>query len=322
MKGKVLLVDDDQMILRAWEMLLSESYEVTTASSVANARAILQTSEIDVAVVDLDFQGQEEDGLDLINFIHANYPHLSVLVLSGDTVTTRVRDAMRTRILDFIVKDSETDEALLLALKRGFQKKQSKSVDSQMFQTRSPKMLRMLSVLDRIVASNSDSPILILGEAGTGKEHTARHIGARSHSKVVTTNMANHRAEMADSALFGHLKGSFTGADQTRIGLVEQAQDGILFLDEIGETPVDVQAKLLRVIQEKEFNMVGSATTKKVDLRFIAATNRDLSLMAKEGLFRNDLLERLSTWVLRLPPLRERPEDVLFLTNEFVNSFT
>lgn len=322
MRGKILLVDDDQMILRGWEMLLSQSYDVTTASTVTDAKAILESFECDVAVVDLDFAGQELDGLDLIHFIQTNFPLLPIFVLSGDTATSRIRDAMRTNIVDFIVKNSEADEALLLAIKRGLQKRQAQSVDRRMFQTRSPKMQRMLSVLERIVDSRSDSPILILGEAGTGKEHTARHIGAASRKKVVTTNMANHRAEMADAALFGHLKGSFTGADQTRSGLVEQAHNGILFLDEIGETPIDVQAKLLRVIQEKEFNMVGSPTTRKVDLRFIAATNRDLAQMSSDGSFRVDLLERLSTWVLRIPALRERPEDVVFLTNEFVNFFT
>ncbi len=321
-RKKVLLADDDGFLLSAFEMTLGIEYDVFATTSVSDAKALVLHHDLDVAVVDLNFEGQADDGLSLVDFILKNRPQTSIVVMSGDNSTARVTNAMRRPIVDFIVKGDDSSERLEMAVQRGVQLKEDRSVAQNLFQTRSPHMQKMLTLLQRIVSSSSQSPILITGEPGTGKEHTAKHIGAAAKKKVVTTNMANHRAELADSALFGHLKGAFTGADQTRAGLIEQAHNGIFFLDEIGETPLDVQAKLLRVVQEKEFNAVGSTTVRKVDLRFIAATNRDLGKMAEQGAFRKDLLERLSTWTLRIPPLRERPEDVVYLTNLFLSEFT
>ncbi len=323
MNGKILFADDDGSALRAWELIFSDRYDVLTATTVEEARKLSIQHEFDVAIVDLNFEGQEDDGIDLIKFIQKNRPLTAIVVLSGDASTQRVSDAALMRNLqDFIVKSGDNEDRLSLAIERGIQERRARAENQNLFQTRSPLMKNVLQLLEKIVLSPVQSPILIMGEPGTGKEHLARHVGTVTKKNVVTTNMANHRAELADSVLFGHLKGSFTGAEQSRIGLIEAASGGILFLDEIGETNLDVQAKLLRAIQEKEISQVGSSVVKKIDIRFIGATNRDLSAMSEVGLFRKDLLERLSTWILKIPTLRERPEDIVFLTNQFLNSFT
>lgn len=320
MTGKILLVDDDALILNALECQLSEDYSIVTSTTIAGAKSVLLKEEIDVAVVDLNFEGQAEDGLALIDFINRERPKTAIIVLSGDISTSRVSNAMRRPLVDFVVKDGDIDEILRIAIERGMERRRLAVATRGQFQyqTRSPEMRRVLNVVERIVKSPNESPILIQGEAGTGKEHIAKHIGAVAKKSVVTTSMANHSVQIADSALFGHVKGAFTGADSNQIGWVEKAHNGILFLDEIGEAPIEIQAKLLRVVQEKEFTSVGSTAVKRVNVRFIAATNRNLQAMANSGSFKKDLLERLSTWVLKIPPLRERPEDIEFLSRVFL----
>lgn len=321
MKAKLLLVDDDLYMLRSTEMLLADVFDITTASTVEEARLVLVDELYEAVVIDLDFEGQEEDGLDLIRYLSRSRSELPIVVMSGARSAKRVSDAMRFNIVDFVAKEGDIEVPLRSALARAIEIRKQARAEKEGFETRSPRMLSVINVLEKILASPIQSSILILGGAGSGKEHLARHIGRLTRKSVVTTNMANHRAELADSALFGHLKGSFTGADQNRIGLIEQAHGGIFFLDEVGETPIDVQAKLLRAIQEKEISQVGSTQARKVDVRFIAATNRDLTAMVSTGMFRADLLERLSTWVLELPELKDRPEDIEFLTNKFLNAF-
>ena len=322
MRSKILLADDDAYLLRAYELSLKNDYDVISTSSINIAKQLASVNDVDVAVIDLNFEGQEEDGLALVDFILKSKPLTSIVVLSGDDDTSRVTNAMRRPIIDFVVKGNDFEDRLRIAIDRGIQKKREHLAQRSSFESKSQKMNEIVSLIERISRNDNQSPILIMGEPGTGKEHLANHIGAIMRKHVVATNMANHRPELADSALFGHMRGAFTGADSNRSGLVEQAHNGILFLDEIGETSLEVQSKLLRVVQEKEFSPVGSPTTKKVNLRFVAATNRDLHSMAKRGTFKIDLLERLSTWTFRIPPLRERPEDIPNLALQFVNAFT
>ncbi len=323
MRSRILLADDDQHMIRTYELMLRSRYDVASATSVDAAKSILLNEDIDVLVTDLNFEGQDEDGLDLIDFSIREKPKVPIIVLSGDSETGRVADSMRRRILDFIAKGRSIEEGLIHALERAVEQRKTTALESKSFryQTRSPAVIEVLSRLERVLNSKIQSPILIIGEPGTGKEHLARHIGSVTKKNVVATSMANHSRELADSELFGHTKGSFTSASANAIGLVEKANNGILFLDEIGETSLEVQAKLLRVVQEKAFTSVGNTTVKHVNLRFIAATNRNLNEMAAQGTFKKDLLERLSTWTLVIPPLRQRPEDIKFLTNVFLNEF-
>jgi transcriptional regulator with GAF, ATPase, and Fis domain len=170
----------------------------------------------------------------------------------------------------------------------------------------------------KVAASQGQFPVLILGETGTGKEVMAKYLSKLLRKKMVAANMASSPRETAESELFGHLRGAFTGAVMDKSGLIEQAHGGIFFLDELGECTPALQAKLLRVIQEKEIQQVGNVRSRKVDVRFFAATNRDLDAMVQEGTFREDLLHRLNTVVLRIPPLRVRPEDIVLYTNKFL----
>ena len=316
-----MVADDDPLMIETYQLMLGEQYELLCVQTVPDAKALVCREDVDVIVTDLNFEGQDEDGLDLIDFSTRERPKIPIIVLSGDSETGRVTDAMRRRIVDFVVKGQAIEEGLHMALERALALRASyaETRDSFRYKTKAPAMMDLLEKLERIVSSNSLSPILIIGEPGTGKEHLARHIGSITKKPVVSTNMANHGRDLADSALFGHVRGAFTGANSNSVGLVEKSHEGILFLDEIGEASLDVQAKLLRVVQEKSYSPVGSTVVKKVNVRFIAATNRDLRQMTSDGGFRVDLLERLSTWVLTVPALRDRPEDIVYLTNVFLN---
>jgi DNA-binding NtrC family response regulator len=323
MKPKVLIVDDDRELLESAELLLADLYDLKTASSVEKAKAILLQNEFDVVVVDLNFEGQEEDGIALLDFIGKRVPDVEVIVLSGDKVTARVVEATKRNLVDFVPKSGEYEAALKIAINRGLEKKRvrSEKLSTNNFLTNSPKMKSLLRIVHKIAASHGGFPILIYGETGSGKEVLAKYISGLLGKHMVAANMANIPRQMAESELFGHLKGAFTGAVTNKAGLIEQAHNGVFFLDELGECDLQVQAKLLRAIQEKELQPLGAVKNKRVEVRFFAATNCDLDAMVRAGTFRADLLQRLNTFPLRIPPLRERPEDIVLYTNHFLAEF-
>ncbi len=314
----ILIADDDVALSRALQLRLKSCYEVHAASTVSQAKALAAKYEYAAVIVDLNFEGQELDGIHLIDHLSKERPGTFLIVLSGDTQVKRVVEALRRRLFEFIHKEGDFFGALATALGRAAQMASWRGSLAGKFLSESRVVADVLSKVERIVRLQPDAPIMILGETGSGKEFLAQYIAALTKKKLIAANMAAIPKETAESVLFGHERGAFTGAVTNKIGLIEAAGIGIFFLDEIGESSPAVQAKLLRVLQEKEVQPLGSTSTRKVKAQFIAATHRDLEKMVMEGTFRLDLLQRLGAFVLRLPPLRERPEDVLLYTNLFL----
>ncbi|MGE3975298.1 MAG: sigma-54-dependent transcriptional regulator [Bdellovibrionales bacterium] len=324
MESRILIVDDDLELLESAESLLSKMYSVKATNTVENAKSILLQNDFDVAIIDLNFEGQDEDGLVLLDFINDRVSDVEVVVLSGDQVTTRVVSAMKRTLVDFIPKSGDYGNTLKFAVAKGLEKKRVRTAKSSEhnFLTNSPKMNALLRTAQKIAVSSGHFPVLITGETGTGKEVLAQYLAKILSKKLVAANMASIPRETAESELFGHVKGAFTGAVSNKPGLIEQAHGGIFFLDELGECTLAIQAKLLRVLQERELQPVGSVKPKKIETRFFAATNKDLDAMVEEKTFRLDLLQRLNTIILHIPALRERPEDIVLYANHFLSEFS
>ena len=317
----VLFVDDDIDILETSKILLGKCFKIQTADTVQKAKSIVAKNNLDAIVVDLNFEGQDEDGIDLIHFVLKNRSELPFVVWSGDHNTKRVVESMKLPLVDFIPKTGEHERKLENAINKAIDKKiamDNKKEGTFEFQTKSLALKEEFEKLNKVLINSAGGSILITGESGTGKEYMTKYIADFLGVKTVAANMASIPKDMAESELFGHVKGSFTGAIKDRIGLIEQGDKGIFMLDEIGECSPDIQAKLLRVLQEREVCPIGSNYPRKVDVRIIAATHQNLQEMVRKGEFRNDLLQRLNTFVFRIPPLRERPEDIQFYANLFI----
>lgn len=322
-KPKILICDDDSEILQTLHLSLRSCFDVVTANNVDKAKKLVSEMDFDAAVIDLNFEGQEVDGIHLLDFMNKESAGTFLIVLSGDTSTRRIVEATRRKHFQFIVKDSDYFESLLGSLKNATQLSVASRTQAQTkYLTQSDAVKTLLKQVDTIIRSNSEAPILILGETGTGKEFLAQHIALNLKMKAVAANMGCIPKEMAESILFGHERGAFTGAVANKAGLIETAHNGLFFLDEIGECSSSVQAKLLRVLQEKEVQPLGSNKSKKINVRFIAATHRDLNKLVSENSFRLDLLQRLNTFVFKLPALRERPEDIIFYANLFIDELS
>lgn len=317
-RPQILIADDDIDILESYEFLLKDEYDVVTAPSVALAKKVLKERKIEAAIIDLNFEGQEDDGLALFDFIEREKPECGTLVFSSDTNTKRVVAASKRNNIDFIVKDETSEAQIRSALRQFFISRTTLPTSDFEFRTNSSFMKEILRDVDKIASQKRLSSILILGESGTGKDHLAQYIASRMNKKLVATNMAAIPKDMAESELFGHKKGSFTGALTDKKGLIEEADGGIFFLDEIGDCPLAIQAKLLRVIQNKEIVRVGENTPRPLDVQFVAATHKVLDKLVDSGEFRLDLFERLNVFSFTMPSLRERPEDIELYTRLFV----
>ncbi|HAR42932.1 MAG TPA: hypothetical protein DCS07_09935 [Bdellovibrionales bacterium] len=319
----ILIADDDADLLRSLSLRLKSKFDVHTASSVTRAKSLVTRSDYDAAIIDLNFEGQDQDGVNLLDHMNREAPGTFLIVLSGDSEVKRVIEAMRRKHFEFIYKEGDFFDNLVATLTRAAQTKRARENDSATkFLTESKEVLDVLRKADRILKSQTDASILINGETGSGKEFLAKHIALGMKKSLVAANMASIPKETAESILFGHEKGAFTGAVMNKIGLIESANNGIFFLDEIGECSPEVQAKLLRVLQEKEVLPLGTNKPRKINVQFLAATHCDLEAMVEQGRFRRDLLQRLNTFILRLPPLRERPEDILLYTNLFLDELS
>jgi DNA-binding NtrC family response regulator len=333
-RSRILIADDQPDVLDALKFLLAdEGHVVDTAKSPAEVLARIEGAEYDLAILDLNYtrdttSGQE--GLDLLDRIRAIEPELSVLVMTAWSSVPSAVEAMRRGARDYIEKPWE-DERLVLtvrtqidlrrAVRKSLRMEQAaaRSHRVPVFIAESAAMRQVRTTIERVAPS--DAAVLITGEHGTGKEVVAAWLHARSDRRsrpMVTMNAGGISEGIAESELFGHVKGAFTDARTDRIGCFELADEGTLFLDEIGNMPVKLQPKLLRVLQTGEVQRVGSSQVRFVNVRVIAATNADLHQAIAAGTFREDLFYRLNTVELHLPPLRDRREDIEPLAAHFL----
>ncbi|WP_049723826.1 sigma-54-dependent transcriptional regulator [Gilvimarinus polysaccharolyticus] len=323
---KILVVEDEAIIRTALRKLLERNkYEVSEAPSVREATSKFQLNDFELIISDLRLPGAP--GTDLIKLAG----DIPVLIMTSYASLRSAVDSMRMGAVDYIAKPFDHDE-MVMAVKRVIGKSSAAKRD-QTPNTDGSKVTGMIGTSDvmkklysRIAkVAPTDATVLIHGETGTGKELVARslHEQSRRHKELmISVNCAAIPETLIESELFGHEKGAFTGAASTREGLVAAADGGTLFLDEIGELPLEAQARLLRVLQEGEVRPLGSVESRKVDVRLVAATHRDLRLLAQEGKFREDLYFRIHVIQIELPPLHERGRDVLLLAEALLVKYS
>jgi len=328
---RVLVVDDSpptvEIIRRNLE---SAGYRIFTASSVPEAIGVLDQAAIDLVVTDMKMP--RATGLDLIHHVRENHRDTQTLMITGYPTIAGAVDAMKGGAEDYLAKPFTEDE-LLAAVQRaleGLQRRRAGRAISDDERTDSPSGILGASEAMRAVAhtirkaAQSLATVLITGESGTGKELVARDIhycSDRAAAPFVPVNCGGIPETLLESELFGHLKGAFTGAVQSRAGFFQTADGGTIFLDEISETSPAMQVKLLRALNDKQVCMVGASRAQQVDVRIIAATNKDLTDLVRKGQFREDLFFRLNVIPVRIPPLRERGDDILLLIGHFAGRF-
>ncbi len=329
---KILVVDDERSMRDFLSIMLKKTgYDVTTAVDGEEAVKILHKDIFDLVITDLKMP--KVDGLQVLKTVKELSPDTVVIVITAFASTETTVEAMKEGAYDYITKPFQNDE-MKIRIKKALEKRRLSAENILL-----KKQLKDRAVFDNIVGksekiekvfelvrkvSDSMSNILIYGDSGTGKELIARaiHFNSRKKDKpFVTINCGALPEGLLESELFGHMKGSFTGAVFNKEGLFEVANGGTIFLDEVGETSPAIQVKLLRVLQDKEFKRVGGTKEIKVDVRIITATNRDLSKAVSEGKFREDLYYRLNVIPITLPPLRERADDIPLLADHFLNKF-
>jgi len=330
MKPRILVVDDEAEIRRSVRMILEyEGYEVMEASSGPEGVALAERESPELVFLDIKMPGM--DGLDALQRIKSANEAIPVVIISGHGTVTTAVEATKAGAFDFIEKPLAS-ERVLLTIRNALDRtrladenrslKRAAEVRHQMV-GESPSLRQVWDAVKRAAPTNAT--VLLLGESGVGKELVARSIhrnSLRSRERFVQVNCAAIPEELIESELFGHEKGSFTGATEKQIGKFEQADRGTIFLDEVGDMSAKTQAKVLRVLQEGEVERLGSARTIKVDVRVIAATNKDLEQEIERGNFREDLYFRLSVIPIRVPPLRDRREDIPALVKHFADLFS
>jgi two-component system response regulator PilR (NtrC family) len=329
MPDRVLVVDDEQSMREFLEIMLSgQGYQISTAATGEEALEIYRVQAPDLVLTDVRMPGMS--GLDLIKEIHAVDPWLPVIAITAYASADDAIRALREGAYDYISKPFQVDDlgaVIRNALDARRARKQSLEGDQLRREThrfgqivgKSQEMLEIFDMIRKIAPSRAN--VLIVGESGTGKELVAKAIHDFSHrarKPFVPVSCSAIPETLLESELFGHVRGAFTGAVASKPGLVEAAHGGTLFLDEVGEIPLSIQAKILRFLQEREFRRVGDNVDRKVDVRLIAATNRNLEKEMEEGQFREDLYYRLNVIRIRVPPLREREEDIPLLIDYFV----
>jgi len=330
----ILLIDDDAAIRRILSKeLAAMGMTVAAADGADAALEHLRQHECDVAVLDVRMPGTSGDNL--LPILRERWPELPVVMLTGHADLDLGIECMKRGAADFLTKPCSMDQ-LSMALRRAAEQRHLRESNATLLRHvaprrsrgtpalagASPALERVRRLMERVAAT--DEPVLILGESGTGKELVAGGIqaaGARAAAPFITVNCAAVTETLLESELFGHEKGAFSGADQRRIGFFELADGGTIFLDEIGDMPLPMQAKLLRVLQSGEMRRVGGSKPFRVDVRVIAATNKDLREEVRFGRFREDLLHRINTMVLELPPLRARLDDLAPLVERFAREF-
>jgi two-component system response regulator GlrR len=327
--GNILIVDDDRNLLELMGMMLkSADYEVTAACDEEEALAAVKTRVFDLSVIDLRLP--RTDGIILMNDLHQINPEMPVIILTAHSSVKSAVEAIRMGAFNYLMKPFDPDE-LLLQIERALENRRLHSEVKRLegileerytfssIIANSQKMQSVLGLVSRI--ASTDSTVYIHGESGTGKELIAKalHLASgRKDKPFIAINCAAIPETLLESELFGYEKGAYTGAIKSFKGFFAQAHGGTLFLDEIGDMPSSLQAKLLRVIQEREFYPLGSEKPSEVDIRLVVATNKDLEAEVKKGTFREDLFYRIHVIPVSIPPLRERKEDIAPLAEHFL----
>ncbi|NLN39868.1 MAG: sigma-54-dependent Fis family transcriptional regulator [Smithella sp.] len=326
---RILIVDDElnmRLVLEA--MLKKEGYEVACASDGIEALQTLKSGRTTAVITDLKMPRM--DGMELLERLGSEYPDLPVIMITAHGTVATAVEALKKGALDYITKPFELDEiknVVSKAVKTGNLKKNEFLLPSEEIERAgiigvSAATREMFEAIKRV--SPTTTTVMITGETGTGKELVAEAVhrnSPRKNNPLIKINCAAIAESLMESELFGHEKGSFTGAAITKPGKFELAHKGTLFLDEVGEIPREMQVKLLRVLQEQEFERIGGLKTIKVDVRFIAATNKNLAQSVEDGTFREDLFYRLNVFPINVPPLRERTDDIAALVDYFIQKF-
>lgn len=324
--GTILIADDDAAIRTVLSQALGRAgFDVRTCGNAATLWRWISQGDGDLVVTDVIMP--DESGFDLLPRIKRTRPDLPVIVMSAQNTLMTAITATERGAYEYLPKPFDLNELISIARRALSSPRKPSSTESEKSDEislpligRSPAMQDVYRVMARLMGT--DLTVLITGESGTGKELVARALhdyGKRKRGPFVAVNMAAIPRDLIESDLFGHEKGAFTGAAMRSIGKFEQSEGGTLFLDEIGDMPIDAQTRLLRVLQQGEYTAVGGRHVVRTDVRIIAATNRDLRQLARQGLFREDLYYRLNVVPLRLPPLRERLDDVPDLMRHFLS---
>lgn len=335
MKNSILIIDDDQLVRESlFEVLCHQGYDVTMASDGAEGIMKLKEKDFDVALVDLRLPSRS--GMDVLKETRQRFPELDVVMMTGFSTVETAVEAMKHGAFDYLTKPIHDDEIRIL-LKRVFDvkrlKEENQSLKRELSDKKSsfhnilgedPKMQRIYSIIQ--ATSNTETTVLLKGESGTGKGLIAQAIhysdSQRKDGPYIEISCGAIPRELLESELFGHVKGAFTSAIRDRMGRFEMADGGTILLDEIDALPPYLQVKLLRVLQQKVFERVGDTKTVRVNVRIIAATNRDLEGDIKRGTFREDLYYRLNVITIEVPPLRERRGDIPTLVAHFLHRFS
>lgn len=329
---KLLIIDDEEVALHNLKHVLrKEGYEVTASQSGSRALQILEEHSFDLVLTDLRME--KVDGMQILRRVRELHPETEVIMITGYATVDSAIEAMKAGAYHYIAKPYKLDEVRKV-VREALEKIRLKRENSELreslklFQgeariiTNNPGMKRLLATAGQV--ATSDSNVVICGESGTGKELLARFVHACSHRRngpLLSVNCGAFQEELLANELFGHEKGAFTGATETRKGLVEMADGGTLFLDEITEMSLAMQVKLLRVIQEKEVLHLGGIAPIPVNVRFVTATNRNLGEEVKLGHFRQDLFFRINVVALNIPPLAERKDDLPLLIQHFIHKY-
>ena len=327
----ILVIDDEKHIRDSFRAVAEKlGYRTFVAENAGNAYKVLETQSIDLVLLDMKLPGSN-GGLEMLKDVRSRYPQTVVIVITGDTNVPDAVEAIKSGAYDYLYKkfDRETLGLLLKRAEAHFNLSSENRVLRAKLRSkegfggmigRAAEMEKLYRFIAK--AANSHHPVLIQGESGTGKELVARSIhfsGRYKDKKFIPVDCGAITPTLIESELFGHVKGAFTGATQAKDGLLAIADGGTVFLDEIGELPTDLQAKLLRAIQEKEIRPVGSTRSLPINARILAATNRDLDAAVLSGAFRRDLFFRLNVLALHVPALRERKQDIPALVGYFID---
>src|SRR3989441_6264338 len=331
-RAKVMVVEDDPDIRKILELFLTEkAFRVKSAESASQALEMLAEEPIDLILSDVRMPGMS--GLDLLRHLKERDPDIQLVLMSGYSSVKDAVEAIRLGAADYVEKpiDFRRLERVLQTVLEKRQLQHRTRILEQRLQgcvtfegivARSQQMLSVFAFIERL--ARYPTTALVTGESGTGKELVARALHELSpvrDRQLVVCNCTTLAPTLLESELFGHMRGAFTGADRDRKGLFEAAHGGTIFLDEIGELPLGVQVKLLRVLENREIKRIGSPDPIRIDIRVIAATNRDLADMVRQSAFRDDLYYRLNVGAIHLPPLRSRPDDVEPLSRHFITAF-
>ncbi|MGD9727446.1 MAG: sigma-54-dependent transcriptional regulator [Nitrospiraceae bacterium] len=328
MKKRVLLVDDEPRVRASLKLVLEPVYDILEAADAQEGLELFKRESPDLVLLDVILPGT--DGLTVLQTMRANGPNTPVIMLTGTKSVKTAVDAMKLGAADYLSKPFDVEELRIVVdrtlnshdLEREVRQLRAQIVQRYAFHNligKSPSMQEIYAKIEQV--ADSRTTVLVTGESGTGKELVAKAIhynSARRDRPFIALNCAALPETLIESELFGHEKGSFTDATARRVGQFELANSGTLFLDEIGDLSPATQAKLLRVLQEREFTRIGGVQSIKVDVRIIAATNKNLDELVRKGLFREDLYYRINVIALYLPPLRERGEDIPLLAKHFL----